>query len=71
MSSKLGRIELIERPTLESAQKAAFDEAASTHKNPIQVLLFKQGSRICASGTLSIGRAIQMMKSDPVEVKKK
>ncbi|HCE1808705.1 DNA sulfur modification protein DndB [Vibrio parahaemolyticus] len=70
MSSKLGRIELIERPTLESAQKAAFDEAASTHKNPIQVLLFKQGSRICASGTLSIGRAIQMMKSDPVEVKK-
>jgi len=66
----LGRINLIEKSTLDDAQKAAFEEAASTHKNPIQVLLFTQGERTCASGTLSIGRAIQMMKSDPVEVKK-
>lgn len=64
------RVKLFERDTLEDARSAAFEEASSTHKNPIQVLLFKQGDRVCASGTLQIGRALQMMKSDPVEVKK-
>tara|TARA_R110001583_G_scaffold195445_1_gene373713 strand:- start:195 stop:1505 length:1311 start_codon:yes stop_codon:yes gene_type:complete len=70
MNEKLGQIKIIEKDSLTEAQNAAWEESSSTHKNPIQVLLFKQGNRLCAAGTLSIGRAMQMMKSNPVELKK-
>ncbi|PTQ18199.1 hypothetical protein CWO33_01335 [Vibrio splendidus] len=64
------KLQIIERETLDSVRASAFDEASSSHKNPIQVLLFTQGDRVFASGTLQIGRALQMMKTDPVELKK-
>lgn len=70
MIDSLGKIKVIEKDSLPEAQAAAWEESSSTHKNPIQVLLFKQGNRVCAAGTLQIGRAMQMMKSDPVELKK-
>lgn len=68
MDSKL---KLIKMNTLDAAKNAAYDEAFASHKNVLQVILFKQGSRICASGTLQLGRLLQITTTDPVVIKKK
>ncbi|MGF1908117.1 DNA sulfur modification protein DndB [Vibrio kasasachensis] len=68
MSSKL---QLVESTTLNEAKNAAYDEASASHKNVMQVIIFSQGNRICASGTLHLGRMLQITTTDPVVVKNK
>ncbi|WP_194439551.1 DNA sulfur modification protein DndB [Vibrio fluminensis] len=64
-------LKLIESSSLAEARSAAYEEASATHKNVVQVMLFTQGNRICASGTMQLGRALQIMSTDPVAVSKK
>lgn len=64
------RLIIIEKDEIKEAMDAANQEANATFKNVIQVVIFRQGSREYTSGSLPIGRAVQMMKTDPVKLKK-
>lgn len=64
------RLIIIEKNEIGEARDAANQEANATFKNVIQVVIFRQGSREYTSGSLPIGRAVQMMKTDPVKLKK-
>ncbi len=70
MSIENKKLVIIEKDEIKLAMEAANQEANATFKNVMQVIVFRQGSREYASGSLPIGRAIQMMKSDPVKLNK-